>query len=122
MFGDPKLKVDNAERMQDVHVDMQPDIDGSDNRAEEANLDIEENRLDSDVPPSRNISLVSGQVGLDSPSIEFSNSVSSFDSDLKTGGVWNINPNQSLIQGRVYSIVEDLELNPSSDDKVLLKA
>ena len=132
-FGDPQLKVINAERMQDDlqmddvgsvnHVeDLQVDDDGSVNRVEEVLMDVEENCLESDPVPSRNISRMSGQIRFDPPFVDFSNPVSSHDSDIKMGGVLNINPNQSVIPGRVYSIPEDLDLNPSPDNRVLLKA
>ena len=84
--------------------------------------DVEENHLESDPLPSRIISLVSDQIRLDSPSVEFSNALSSLDGDIMISGVWNINLIQSLIPERVYSIPENLDLNPSLDNEVLLKA
>ena len=102
-------------------VNIQPEIDRSDNRAEEANIDLEENRLDLDVLPSRNVSVVSGQNRLESASVDVLNPVSS-EGEWKSSCVLEVNPDQSLIQGIVYSIPDNLNLNPSSDSRVLLKA
>ena len=111
------MEVTNPESEDARLVDDVPDV-----RQNDRNMDPEQNRLDFNILPSRDVSVFSSQNRLESVSADNSNPVSSLEAARKSDGIMEVNPSRSLIPGMVYSIPDGLNLEPAPDSKVLLRA
>ena len=98
------------------HIDQDQDKAGPD--LEE---NLEENCLDSVVLSSLDVSQISSHPRLESNIID-SGQVLNLDSDWRSSGAMQVNPEQSLVPNMVYSLPENLSMNSPLDRRVLNKA